>query len=141
MKVFHYHQESRIYLGESVADLSPLEPGMWLVPASATEVPPPVPADGEVAVFQGDWSLFPDQRGVYYQTVEPLGAPVEWADPVNPPSDCTKIPPPTVKEGQQLSWTGEQWAVIDAPPEPTFKEKLSRLGITIEDLKAELGIV
>jgi hypothetical protein len=27
------------------------------------------------------------------------------------------------------------------PSEPTFKDKLATLGITIEDLKAELGIV
>jgi hypothetical protein len=43
------------------------------------------------------------------------------------------------------AWLDEGNTPLPAPEpeklqEPTFKEKLSRLGITIEDLKAELGI-
>jgi hypothetical protein len=79
---------------------------------------------------------------MYYRTVQPLGEEVEWANPVDGPENCTKLAPPTPSAGEQLEWTGEEWQLtkVVPPPEPTFKEKLSRLGITIEDLKAELGL-
>jgi hypothetical protein len=45
-------------------------------------------------------------------------------------------------EGAPLySAPGQPWDPSLLPPEPTFKDKLATLGITIEDLKAELGIV
>ena len=65
-------------IGEGVADESPLEPGVWLVPASATAVEPPTAPDGEVAVFaDGSWTLGP------IPTPDPAPAPV-LAEPEQP---------------------------------------------------------
>jgi hypothetical protein len=51
MNIYNYHPESRVFLGAGLADPSPLEPDVWLVPAHATtRVPPPLGPD-EVAVF------------------------------------------------------------------------------------------
>ncbi len=54
-KIYHYHPESGVLNGVADADESPLEPGQYLIPAYATEIPPPIVADGQLqlAVFDG----------------------------------------------------------------------------------------
>jgi hypothetical protein len=47
------------------AQPSPLEPGNYLLPASATFDPPPKPGTHEAAVFRdGKWATVPDWRGI-----------------------------------------------------------------------------
>lgn len=41
MQIYHYHPQTRAYVGSSAADESPLEPGTFLLPAYAVAVPPP----------------------------------------------------------------------------------------------------
>lgn len=53
--VYSFHPETREYLGTEVADESPLEPGVWLIPANATESAPPVIPEGYVALFATDY--------------------------------------------------------------------------------------
>ncbi len=53
MDIYHYHPVSGEYVGKSVADPSPLEPGKYLIPAHATDAVPPTPGDGQVAVWAG----------------------------------------------------------------------------------------
>jgi len=58
MKIFHYHPETGVFLGEGLADPSPLEPDVWLIPAHATNATPPVISDGEYLVWSnGGWQL------------------------------------------------------------------------------------
>ena len=58
MIIFNYHPETGAYLGRGTADESPLEPGVWLIPAYATEVEPPAAPNGECAVWAGDaWEV------------------------------------------------------------------------------------
>lgn len=58
MKIYHYDFESGVYLGEGVADPSPLEEGVWLIPAQATEIAPPKISLGKYAAFKdGKWTL------------------------------------------------------------------------------------
>lgn len=64
-----------LYLGPVEADESPLEEGVYLIPAGCVEVAPPEVAAGEVAVWLGDaWSVVPDHRGETWFSAE--GAPV-----------------------------------------------------------------
>lgn len=57
-RVFHYHPSTGAYLGTALADPSPREPGVWLVPAYSTEVPPPSPGEGQGAFWRnGEWVL------------------------------------------------------------------------------------
>lgn len=59
-QVYSFHPETREYMGPEVADESPLEPGVWLIPANATEIEPPVVPAGKAAVFGTDrWLLVP----------------------------------------------------------------------------------
>lgn len=57
MQIFHYHHDTGEFLGVGVADPSPLEPGVYLVPAHATTVPAPRPESGKVRVWRsGVWT-------------------------------------------------------------------------------------
>jgi hypothetical protein len=58
MNIYHYHPQTGVLLGEDVADESPLEPGVWLIPAHATTITPPNAANDQQVVFIGDgWQL------------------------------------------------------------------------------------
>lgn len=59
MLVYHYHHESGDYMGYDEADPSPLEPGVYLIPANATSTPPPSNApEGKKWVWQNQvWEL------------------------------------------------------------------------------------
>jgi hypothetical protein len=59
MKIYHYDFETGQYLGEGEADPSPLEEGVWLIPAHATDIVPPKTKTNEYAIFiNNDWSVY-----------------------------------------------------------------------------------
>ena len=63
MKIYNYHPEYNHYIGESIADESPLEPGEYLIPAYATSIPVPEYSDGTVPVFNGtEWEVVTEDR-------------------------------------------------------------------------------
>ncbi len=67
--VYNYDPITRTFTGASQADESPLEPGVYLIPAHATTIEPPAVADGKVARYRPDdvmWELVPDIRGTWY---------------------------------------------------------------------------
>jgi hypothetical protein len=58
MKTYNYIADTGIFYSEGVADESPLEPGVFLIPAHATTVAPPEVTEPEIAVFKdGEWSV------------------------------------------------------------------------------------
>lgn len=65
MIIYLYHADTGAYLGEAVANESPLEPGEFLLPAFATFDAPPAAGEREIACFVDDlWTVRPDWRGV-----------------------------------------------------------------------------
>jgi hypothetical protein len=69
MKIHHYHPETLEYLGEGQADESPLEPGVYLIPAHATPIAPPAAVAGKSRHFEsGAW---------VQREIPPPPAPVE----------------------------------------------------------------
>ena len=71
MYVFHYHPESGAYTGGTPCDFCQLKPGTVLVPAWATNIPPPA---WNSAV---EWPYYVQQSGTWQLRVLP--APVEPA--------------------------------------------------------------
>jgi hypothetical protein len=58
MKIYNYNPENGYFVGESFADESPLESGVYLIPAHATEIAAPKATKGKVVVWNGsDWEL------------------------------------------------------------------------------------
>lgn len=54
MKIYNYHPLTHVFISEGEADPSPLEEGVWLIPADATDVAPPKIPVGMQAVWEGD---------------------------------------------------------------------------------------
>jgi len=69
MYVFNYHPETGAYLGGLPAEYDQREPGRVLVPAWASDVPPPRWTDGK------DWPFFVPATGKWeLRPVEPAPA-------------------------------------------------------------------
>lgn len=73
MLVYNYHPITNEYLGQFEADESPLEPGVFLVPANAATTPPPAAKDGFVRRFSGGvWGYSPVIEPQQEPTPEPV---------------------------------------------------------------------
>lgn len=58
MKIYNYNPENGYFTGESLADESPLETGVYLIPAHATEIIAPKATKDKVIVWNGnEWEL------------------------------------------------------------------------------------
>ncbi len=114
MRIFHYHPETGVLLNEGKADPSPLEPGVWLVPANATTKLPPAVKEGEQAVMVGKtWQ------------VQPIPEPEPEPEPEPPPPSIPDyIPNPGAEYFQQM----------------TAEQKLNLFGITVAELKDLFGL-
>lgn len=75
MNIYNYHPVTKAFVGASIADESPLEEGVYLIPAYATTVAPPQIQAGSQAVFENDgWRI---EAIPLPPTPEP---PPEWSE-------------------------------------------------------------
>jgi len=51
MKIYNYHPVTKEYIGKSIANESPLEEGVYLIPVNATDIQVPEFQAGKVAMF------------------------------------------------------------------------------------------
>ena len=80
MKIYNYAPDTGIFYAEALADESPLEPGVFLIPAFATTLKPPKAAFPKVAVFQnGKWIV---------EKLTPAPKPESIPEP-EPPAELT----------------------------------------------------
>ena len=76
MDIYHFHPTTGEYLGQSLADESPLEPGVFLVPAYATTTPAPADTAGFVRKFDGTaWGYVPVEAPNADPTPDPVLTP------------------------------------------------------------------
>ena len=93
-KIYNYHPNTGEYLAQSRADESPLEPGVYLLPAHSTDLAPPQPPDTMVAVFRGGaWHLEEDHRGKTYWLADGSRHTVSAIGPMRADA-LDKAPPP-----------------------------------------------
>lgn len=137
--VYNYDPRTRIFTGASEADESPLEPGVYLIPAHATTIEPPAVADGKVGRYRPDdvrWEAVPDVRGTWYNTD---GQPVEVSALDADVSQLTREAPPDVPEGKLLSRNvvAALWELID-DVRGTWYDADGR-AVQIDDLDADVS--
>lgn len=92
--IYNYAPDTRIFTGASQAEESPLEPGVYLIPAQATTIAPPTVTDGRLArydVDKGAWETVVDTRGTWYGAE---GQAVEISDIDADVSALTREAPP-----------------------------------------------
>jgi hypothetical protein len=56
-KIAYQTDDNSFYTGQVECQPSPMEPGVYLIPRGATEVPPPKNFDGSQFIQQFDWDL------------------------------------------------------------------------------------
>jgi hypothetical protein len=140
MEIYNYHPEYKHFSEVSIADESPLEPGVFLIPAYATNIKPPEVSESKIQVFNdNEWNIVNDLRGTYYSTQ--TQEVIENTNPLQQPENTTKEVPPEVTEGKVLKWNNG-WVLEDIASSPvlTPAEKLAAAGLTIEELKSLLGL-
>ncbi|MGE5476165.1 MAG: hypothetical protein ACM3Q1_05890 [Bacteroidales bacterium] len=72
MRIFHYHPNTGVLLGEGVADTCPVTGG-WLIPAHATEqAPPSAPDENRQVVWDGGWCIRPIPPASVADALAPL---------------------------------------------------------------------
>lgn len=67
--IYNYDPVTRVFTGAAPADESPLEPGVYLIPAHATTDAVPQTPEGQLARWRVDdrmWEVIPDTRGTWY---------------------------------------------------------------------------
>lgn len=67
MIIYNINHNTGEFVSTGEADESPLEPGVWLIPADAVTEEPPKAGEREVPVYKdGKWELASDWRGYQY---------------------------------------------------------------------------
>ena len=106
--IYSYEKETGVFMSESAADESPLEPGVYLIPAFATDVKPPETNAHESAVFKnGAWATVPDWRGVaLYSTADGSAVSANLGDTLES-LGATDLPRPDA----QHVWKDGAWTL------------------------------
>lgn len=79
--IYNWSSLDNSYTGESKAIPNPKVPGMFLIPARATDIKPPKLNDNETALFdekESKWVVVPDYRNKAIYSIEDA-RPVLWA--------------------------------------------------------------
>ena len=109
MIIYNYNKEYKYYINSGEADPSPLEPGVFLIPANATDIQPPDCSESEIQIFENDsWTVTTNHMGTYYS----IETQQEFYNPdpsVLPEGFVKEAPPIEVDEGYDIvydnGWT------------------------------------
>jgi hypothetical protein len=99
MKTVYQLDASGLYVGPVMAEESPLEPGVYLIPRGCVETAPPQFEDTQVAKWSnGSWAVVPDFRGFKYWTPDRKSHVITEAGIEPPANHLTADPGPTPAE-------------------------------------------
>jgi len=112
MLAYNYDAETKVFTFSKEANESPLEIGVYLLPAHSTTIAPPKTTGVDVARFiDGAWVVVEDNRGLWYNVRDP----VEITDFGPVPEGYTKEPlPQTQEELDQIAALEARVAAIEA---------------------------
>lgn len=117
MNTYNYHPQTGELLGQAVADESPMEPGIYLLPAHATFIPAPSVSEGEVATWTGSgWNVVTKEIVIEPETEPEL---VTW-DLIRQirtaklaSCDWTQIPDTPLTETKRAEWVAYRQVLRD----------------------------
>jgi hypothetical protein len=111
MIIYNYDKDYKYYIDSSEADPSPLEPGVFLIPANSTSIQPPNCLESEIQIFDNNsWTVVTNNIGIYYniETRQEIYNP----DPLVAPEGFVKdVPPAQVDEGYDAVYDNG-WTVV-----------------------------
>lgn len=120
MKIYHYSKDTGEFVSDSEARPDPLEKDKYLIPANAITEAPPETKSGEVAVYNGGWTVVENHRGKkVYSTTSDDELEIKELGPL--PEGYTE----TAKPGDDYEWDGKQWAKKSAEVLLQEKRKVS----------------
>ncbi|MBK1683381.1 hypothetical protein [Rhodoferax fermentans] len=107
--IYNFDQKTGELVFESQADESPLEPGVALIPAYATDIKPPKAGAHEAAVFvDAKWHKKPDWRGVVlFSTTDGSSVVLSELDKTPDGVGATEWPRPSASH----IWKNGAWAL------------------------------
>lgn len=120
---FSFHPNTGVFIGVDFAQESPLEPGVFLLPAGATFVEPPQVAEGKQSIWDGEsWSVREIPLPPEPETPEPpQPEPLTW-DTIRAPrnyllaqSDWTQLADAPLTQEQKTAWSAYRQALRDVP--------------------------
>jgi hypothetical protein len=128
---YSFHPSTGVFLGVDFAQESPLEPGVFLLPAGATFVEPPQVSENQQAVWLGDsWEVqdTPPEPEPTPETPEP--ELLTW-DTIRAErnfllsqSDWTQLADAPLSPEQKQAWTVYRQALRDVPSSFTTPEEV-----------------
>lgn len=136
--IYATHPETGEYVSQAVADPSPLEEGVWLVPALAYVDSPPDALPGWARIRQGDaWRQVEDYRGkTVYSTA--TREPVIWSDLGALPSGWTLEAPATEFD----DWVDKKWQVDKVAQSAALMQRASqKKGLLLQYAGSQVGIL
>jgi hypothetical protein len=114
------------YVGETTADESPLEPGVFLIPAGCIEEPPPPPIEGKLRrYFNGEWiyeDMPPPELPPDPTTVDPAVEARARRNALLQASDWTQLPDVPILNKEV--WATYRQALRDVPQQATFPDTI-----------------
>ncbi|WP_277759575.1 hypothetical protein [Pseudomonas sp. A34-9] len=120
-KIVYQTNHLGLFVAEVVADESPLEPGVYMIPGGCVEIPPPAIADHQAAWWNGqNWQLVDYFGGVVvYSTATGEPRTLEGFEPV-PAGYTMKAPKPNQiwKNGE---WIDDLDSVLTALQQKTMQ--------------------
>ncbi len=119
---YSFHPETGVFIGIDFAQESPLEPGIFLLPAGATFIEPPQ-AEGMQAVWDGEsWSaqeipLAPEPEPERVPEPQPLtwGTIRAERNQLLTQSDWTQLADAPLTQEQKNAWVVYRQALRDVP--------------------------
>ena len=123
---YSFHPETGVFIGVEFAQESPLEPGVFLLPAGATFVEPPQVAEGKQAIWGGgSWAVedipLPPAPEPEPELVLPEPELLTW-DTIRAQrnfllsqSDWTQLADAPLSPEQKQAWTVYRQALRDVP--------------------------
>lgn len=141
MKIYNYDDHG-FFVGIDDADESPLEPGVFLIPAAATTLNPPITGDKERAVFNGEqWNVLADHTSDIACEIDPdTGLFIcEHAFLLGEtPNEKFIVADPPEKSYYKPKWNGVTWCegLSQIEIDEVEYEKIKNAPLTVDDLMA-----